>query len=201
MPKPVLGLIGGIGSGKSVVAEELARRGAKIVSGDRLGHEALRQPDIRERVVARWGREVLDAAGEIDRRKVGAIVFGDEQERRALQTMVFPYIEAGIRREIETAMNDPAVKLVVLDAAIMLEAGWNKVCDRIVYVDSPRELRLERLARQRGWSEKEVTAREHAQMDLTEKKARADVVLDNSGTREQTARQVEDLLKQVVTNP
>src|SRR5438105_3251594 len=98
MPKPVLGLIGGIGSGKSVVAEELARRGARIVSGDRLGHEALRQPDIRERIVERWGRGVLDAAGEIDRRKVGAIVFGEERERKALENIVFPYIEAGIRR-------------------------------------------------------------------------------------------------------
>lgn len=194
--KPVLGLIGGIGSGKSEVAEEFARRGAKIVSGDRLGHEALRQPDIRNKIVERWGQGILDKQGEIDRRKVGAIVFADDNERKALETLAFPYIEAGIRREIEVARNDPAVKLVVLDAAIMLEAGWNNVCDRIVYVDSPREQRLERLARQRGWSEKEVAAREKAQVNLSEKKARADVVLDNSGTREHTARQVEDLLKQ-----
>lgn len=197
MRKPVLGLIGGIGSGKSVVAEEFARHGARIISGDRLGHEALRQPGIRERVVQRWGSDVLDGQGEVDRRKLGAIVFADDAERKALENIVFPFIEEGIRSEIEKAQNDPAVKLVVLDAAIMLEAGWNNVCDRIVYVDSPRALRLERLARQRGWTEKEVARREQAQMSLEEKAARADVKLDNSGSRAQTARQVEDLLKQL----
>jgi dephospho-CoA kinase len=189
----VVGLIGGMGSGKSLVAKELARRGARVISGDQLGHEALRQPEIRARAVERWGTDVLDEHGEVDRRKVGAIVFADPAERRALEALVFPWIERGIRDAIEAARRDPGVPLVVLDAAIMLEAGWDGACDRLIFVDAPRETRLRRLAEQRGWSAKEVDARESAQMPVPEKKRRADYVLDNSGPPEALARQVEDL--------
>jgi dephospho-CoA kinase len=193
--KPVLGLIGGIGSGKSFVAAELVRHGGAIVSGDQAGHEALRQPDIKAHVVERWGPGVLNDSGEIDRRKVGAIVFADPVERKALEEMVFPFIERRLREEIEKTRRDPAVRFVVLDAAIMLEAGWNKVCDRVVYVDSPRALRLRRLTEQRGWTEKELEKREQAQMPLDEKRRRADAVIDNSGPPGETARQVEQLLR------
>jgi dephospho-CoA kinase len=196
--KLVVGLTGGMGSGKSLVAAELARRGARVVSGDRLGHEALKQPDVRARVVERWGPAVLDGAGEIDRRKLGAIVFGEVQERRALEALVFPVIERGIHDAIAAAQRDPEVRLVVLDAAIMLEAGWDGACDRLLFVDAPREARLQRLADQRGWSAKEVDTRENAQMSLEEKKGRADYVLDNSGPPEQLAQQVEDLWRQLL---
>jgi dephospho-CoA kinase len=191
--KPVIGLIGGMGSGKSLVAAELARRGARVISGDRLGHEALKQPDVRARVVERWGPAVLDERGEVDRRKLGAIVFANERERQALEALVFPTIERGICEAIGAARSDPEVKLVVLDAAIMVEAGWDRACDRLVFVDAPHAARLRQLADQRGWSAKEVEARENAQMPLAKKKERADFVLDNSGTPEQLARQVEDL--------
>jgi dephospho-CoA kinase len=192
--KPVIGLLGGIGSGKSLVAAELARHGGRIVSGDQAGHEALRQPDIKEQVVQRWGKEVLDEHGEVVRRKVGAIVFADPGERKALEEMVFPYIGTRLREQIEAARREEGVKFIVLDAAIMLEAGWNNVCDRLVYIDVPRAVRLERLARQRGWSEKEVAEREAAQLSLEEKRRRADAILDNSGAPEATARQVQELL-------
>jgi dephospho-CoA kinase len=196
----VVGLIGGMGSGKSLVAAELARRGARVISGDRLGHEALKQPDIRARVVERWGPAVLDGGGEIDRRKLGAIVFGDVRQRRALEALVFPAIERGIRAAIAAAQSDPDVRLVVLDAAIMVEAGWDAACDRLIFVDAPREVRVRRLIEQRGWSAKEVDARETAQMALTEKRGRADYVLDNSGPPEQLARQVDDLWRQLQLN-
>lgn len=195
MAKPVIGLLGAMGSGKSTVAAEFVRRGGRLISGDALGHEALRQPDVREQVVKRWGPDVLDEHGEVNRRKVAALVFADEKERRALEAMVFPWIERRFREEIDKANADPDVAFVVLDAAIMLEAGWNNVCDFLVYIDAPRALRLRRLAGQRGWSEKEVQARERAQMPLTDKVSRADFAVDNSGPPEAAARQVEDLLR------
>src|SRR5262249_20846035 len=154
--KLVIGLIGGMGSGKSLVAHELERRGAKVISGDRLGHEALRQPEIRDRLIKRWGTQILDNDGKIDRPKVAAIVFADPAERRALEALVHPWIERRLGEEVAAAEADPAIGLVVLDAAVMLEAGWNKMCDRLVYVDAPREVRLRRLAEQRGWTAKEV---------------------------------------------
>jgi dephospho-CoA kinase len=184
-----------MGSGKSRVAAEFTRHGARVVSGDEAGHEALRQPEIRTRVVERWGREVLDERGEVNRRKVGAIVFADPKERQALEALVFPWIERRLSEQIAAAVADPQIKLVVLDAAIMLETGWNKLCDRLVYVHAPRELRLRRLAEHRGWTAKEVEARENAQMSLSEKLSRADDVLDNSGSLEEVSQQVNELLR------
>lgn len=193
--KPVIGLIGGMGSGKTRVAAEFAARGARVISGDQLGHEGLKQQAIRAQVVGRWGPGVLDRWSEVDRRKLGAIVFADIAERRALEALVFPWIERRIREEIAAAEADPAVRLVVLDAAIMLEAGWDQECDRLVFVDAPRDVRQQRLSQQRGWSAKEVAARESAQMPLEQKIAQADAVLDNSGPPEHCARQVEALLR------
>jgi dephospho-CoA kinase len=193
--KPVICLVGGIGSGKSLVAAAFARRGGHVIAADLFGHEALRQPDTRQRVVERWGQRLLNDQGEIERRRLGAIVFADVSELRDLEALVFPWIERRIGEEIAAAVTNPGVAFVVLDAAILLEAGWDHCCDRLVYVDAPRETRLKRLAVQRGWTEKEVQVRESAQMPLTEKASRAGDVVDNSGAPEQVDRQVADLLR------
>jgi dephospho-CoA kinase len=192
--KPVIGLVGGMGSGKSLVAAELARRGGQVISGDQLGHEALQQPLIRSRVKDRWGSGILDRQGEVDRRKLGSLVFADSGERAALEALVFPFIERRITEEITRAQQNPEAAFIVLDAAIMLEAGWNEHCDCLVYVDAPRSIRAPRLARQRGWTEQELETREKAQWSVTDKKARAGFVIDNSGPPEKITEQVDRLL-------
>src|SRR5438445_3033779 len=193
--KLVIGLIGGIGSGKSSAAAALAKLGARVISGDLLGHEALRDADIKKQVVEHWGKRVLDRQGEIDRSRLGAIVFGNPEERRKLEAIVHPYIKRRLAEEIDAAQADRRVKLIVVDAAVMLEVGWSKHCDRILYVEAPRNLRLKRLAQQRGWTAKELAAREEAQMPLSEKKAFADAVLNNSGSVEQLQEEIGKLLK------
>ncbi|MBI1916518.1 MAG: dephospho-CoA kinase [Planctomycetes bacterium] len=191
----VIGLIGGIGSGKSQVARVFAEEtGGKIISGDVLGHEALKQPEVRDAVVRRWGASVLDAHGEVDRRKLGGIVFAKVSELTALEGLVHPWIKRRIGKDVEAFRRDASVPLVVLDAAILLEAGWDGVCDALVFVDVPRALRLQRIAGQRGWTQEEVEARERAQLPLSEKAGRADFSLDNSGTVEDLRRQVRSLL-------
>src|SRR5262245_34362751 len=106
--RPVLGLVGGIGSGKSEVAAALARRGGCVVAGDPLGHEALRQPGVREQVVARWGSELLGPDGEIDRRTLGAVVFAAPGERAALESIVHPWIGRRLAEQVAAARADPA---------------------------------------------------------------------------------------------
>lgn len=191
----VVGLIGGIGSGKSAVAAAFAQQGAAVVSGDVAGHEALRQPEIWERIVRRWGQGVLDDMGEIDRRKLAAIVFNDPAERKALEAMVFPWIEQRLREQINAAKQDRGAPLIILDAAVMLEAGWHKECDRMLFVDAPSPLRLKRLAESRGWTEQEVRNRERAQMPSNEKRNRADGILENSGSLDEMNQRVGELLK------
>jgi dephospho-CoA kinase len=194
--KPVLGLVGGIGAGKSTVANALARHGGKVVAGDPLGHEALEQPDILARVAEIWGeRGILTPDGKVDRKKFGRIVFPSPVERSRLEHLVHPYIERRIREEIDKAVADPAVRFVVLDAAVMLEAGWDGVCDKLIYVDAPRPVRLERVQRQRKWTDQDLANREAVQMPADKKQERAAVVIDNGGPPEATVAQVDELVK------
>jgi dephospho-CoA kinase len=171
--------------------------GGHVINADQFGHEALRQPEIRKQVVARWSDAVLNDKGEVDRRQLGRIVFADAAERRELEGLVFPWIERRIREEIARADADPSVKFGVLDAAILIETGWGRWCDLLAFIDVPRPVRLARLMETRGWSEKEVEAREQAQLPVAEKAARADVVIQNHGEAAQD-RQLKDQLEGVV---
>jgi dephospho-CoA kinase len=193
-PKPVIGLIGAIGAGKSTAARCFAARGGCVIDADALGHEALAQPEIVEQLGARWGAGVRKPDGTLDRRSIARIVFGHPQERNALERLVFPYIGERCLQEIARAMADPVVRFVVLDAAVLLEAGWNTAVDRIVYIDAPRDVRLARLAARSGWTDADLTAREAAQWPDQTKKARADAVIVNAAGPEELQEQVDRLL-------
>jgi dephospho-CoA kinase len=195
-PKPVIGLIGAIGAGKSTAARCFAASGRHVIDADALGHEALRQPEIIEALVKRWGESIRKPDGSLDRREIGRIVFADSTQRNALERAVFPYIGDRTRQEISAAQANPAVSFVVLDAAVLLEAGWGEMVDRLVYVDAPHSLRLARLAARSGWSEAELTTRESAQWPGEMKKTRADAVIINDADAAQLQEQVNRLLAQ-----
>lgn len=191
----IIGILGGVASGKSMVARLFAQLGAGVLDADRAAHEALRQPEIEAALRARWGEAVFGPDGHVDRARVAAIVFGDTpqstRERGFLERLVHP----AAARRIECQAADLAAEgraVAVLDAPLLLEAGWDKLCEKLVFVDAPRESRCRR-AIARGWSEKEFAARENAQQSLQHKRARADFVIDNSGAPEQTAAQVRAL--------
>lgn len=191
---PVIGLTGGIGGGKTAVASLLAERGALIIDADAAGHEALRRPDARDRLVERFGRGILatDADGppRVDRRALGEIVFSDPRALRDLEAVVHPMMVERFRREIAEARASSRVPLIVIDAAILLEAGWNSLCDLVVFVDAPRAARLERVAR-RGWSAADLQAREAAQWPPETKAIRADYVLSNAAGLDELAAAVD----------
>ncbi len=193
--KAVVGLVGGMGSGKSLVAAAFAEQGARIISADLFGHEALAQPDILARITQRWGDRVLDGTGQVDRRKMAGVVFASAVERTNLEMLVFPWIEGRIRQETTDAQNDSTAELIVLDAAIMLESGWHDVCDRIVYIHAPRAARLERLQKQRGWTVDEISKRETAQLPLSIKAAKAEAAIDNAGDESATRARVVELAR------
>jgi dephospho-CoA kinase len=193
--KLVIGVIGGIGAGKSQVAAALGRLGGAVIAGDQLGHQALRIADAKAAVIARFGQAIVAGDGEIDRKKLGSIVFSEPGLLKDLEAIVFPWIKQQLRQALDVAFDNAAARFVVVDAAVMLEAGWNNYCDKVVYVHAPRDQRLARLARQRGWSEKEVLARERTQLSLTEKVTRADAAIDNSGAPGLVDDQAEELVK------
>jgi dephospho-CoA kinase len=190
---PIIGLIGGVASGKSLVAAELARLGAMVLDADRAGHEVLELPEVVAALYQRWGPRILGSSGRVDRKAVGRIVFEPTEQGRDelkfLEQMTHPRIGELLMRQV-TEMRGKGARAIVLDAPVMEKSGWYELCDRIVYVDAPRETRLAR-ARSRGWTEEEFVAREGAQESLEQKRGRADWILDNSGSPQETRDQVE----------
>jgi dephospho-CoA kinase len=187
----VIGIVGGVASGKSRVAEGFARLGARIIRADEIGHEVLREPDVKRALRDRWGTEVFGSDGEVDRAAVAGRVFGpgQEEERRYLETLTHPRITAAMQAQLDQWRRDGGVPAAILDAAVLLEAGWHRMCDKIVFVEAGREERFKRASR-RGWSEAEFASREAAQISLQEKRKLADGVIDNSGSIDHTFAQV-----------
>jgi dephospho-CoA kinase len=188
-----LGLLGGVASGKTLVASKLQDLGAAILDADRTGHEVLRMPQVKEAARRRWGDSIFRADGEIDRKRLAAIVFARTDTGRAELAFLEKLTHPEIGRRLREELNDLAgkgVEVAVLDAPVMLKAGWDQFCDQIWFIDAPYEVRLAR-AKSRGWSEEEFRARELAQEPIERKRELADLVLDNSGDMEYTHRQIE----------
>jgi len=189
----LIGILGGVASGKSEVSRRLCSLGAAVLDADRVGHAVLREAEVKQAVRGRWGEAVWDEAGEIDRRKVAGIVFAESPESKKelsfLEQLTHPRI--GQRLEEQLAeLQRQGVRAAVLDAPVMLKAGWDALCQWIVFVDAPREARLAR-ARQRGWTDADFAAREAAQEPVETKRRRADVTIDNSLTRQHLFAQVD----------
>jgi dephospho-CoA kinase len=191
----LIGILGGVASGKSLVARQLAGLGAGLLDADRAAHEVLRTAEVEAAARKRWGEEIFGPDGRIDRPRLAKIVFADapqaEGDRTYLEQLIHPEVEKRLARQAEqmAAAGRPAA---VLDAPLLAEAGWDKLCDRLWFVDAPRPLRLAR-ALERGWSEKDFDARESAQQSLERKRRRADAVVDNSASPEETREQVRHL--------
>ncbi|MBN9520061.1 dephospho-CoA kinase [bacterium] len=193
----MIGLVGGIGAGKSTAARLLATFGGAVIDADAIGHDALEQEDVRRAILEQFRdrTNLLKPDGRIDRRALGRVVFENSADRYALQEVVFPYIRERTRSAIAAAQADPSVRFVALDAAVMLEAGWDGVCDKVVFVDAPRDLRRVRVAERSGWTESDLVAREAAQWSEERKKAVADAVVANDGGQYELKRKLENLFR------
>jgi phosphopantetheine adenylyltransferase/dephospho-CoA kinase len=189
----IIGLTGGIASGKSTVANYLAEQGAYVIDSDKLGHRAYDPGTAAfDAVVATFGTDVVAADGSIDRRALGGKVFGEPTELKKLTDIVWPEIRRLTEIEISAALAAAPDRVVVLEAAVMLEAGWNRGADEVwVVIVEPAEAVRRAVARD-GLDEAAVRARIAAQMTNAERIAHADVVIDNSGTREALMAQLDE---------
>lgn len=191
-----VGLTGGIGSGKSSVAARLAELGAVVIDSDRLAREVVEPgTDGHADVVARFGAGVLAADGAIDRAALAAKVFGDPDARKALEAIVHPRVRA---RTAELAMAAPPGSVVVNDVPLLVEAGLAGAYQVVIVVLATEETRVARLAAGRGMSEAEAQARIAAQATDEQRRAVADVVIVNDGTREQLREQVDRVWRETL---
>ena len=181
----VLGLTGGIGSGKSAAAQILGDLGAVVVDADRVGHETYRPGTPGwQQVVDAFGREVVAADGTIDRTRLGAIVFADAAQLARLNAIVHPLIRAAVAERIGAARAAGRTPAVVVEAALLVEAKWDALVDEVWVVTARREVIEQRLMAQRGLDRSAIATRMRAQLSDQERAARADVIVDNSGSRE-----------------
>lgn len=194
--KPIIGIAGGIGSGKSTVARMLGELGCVVVDSDSLARAALKDPAIISQLTNWWGDSILDEKGAINRSAVAKIVFNDATERRRLERLTHPWIEQRRRAIFADAPADaPAL---VIDAPLLFEAGLDSECDAVIFVDVPREIRRTRLAASRGWDDAELTRREDSQLPLDDKRQRADYVVTNRRAEDDLARQVSEALSKIL---
>ena len=189
----VIGLTGGIGTGKSEVARLLESLGAAPINADQIGHEAYTpHSEIWNLVVDAFGEGILQDSGEIDRRALGAIVFSDPEEMAKLNGIMHPRMASMVSDRINSLKEDGA-RVVVVEAAVLFEAGWETLVDEVWSTDSPAEMVVERLQATRGINPEEARKRIDSQMGREERLGRSQVVVDNSGDVAQLEQTVREL--------
>ncbi|MEX0984417.1 MAG: dephospho-CoA kinase [Actinomycetota bacterium] len=194
----LIGLTGGIGSGKSTVAEFLRARGAVVLDADAFAREAVAPgTEALDRVVERFGPQIVDADGALDRRGLAAVVFADPQALGDLEAIVHPEVRRAIDEGIQA--NIDSDRIVVLVNPLLIEMGTHRDCDTVVVVSVGEKTQIER-AKGRGLSEDDVRARIGAQLPLEERAAQADVLLDNEGSLQELEDQVDRLWARLVSS-
>ena len=203
----VVGILGGIGAGKSTVTALFEELGARSIDADELAHAVLDSPPTHRALRARWGSEVFDEKGRVDRQAIAARVFPAPEERRWLEEQIHPEVRRQIEAEVAEFRKRRAdgtdaakARLLILDIPLLAASPTRELCDEIVYVDAPLDRRRERTA-QRGWSSEEHDRREAAQTPLGEKQRLAHRVIDNGGDTETTRRQVQELWNEWCASP
>ena len=191
----LVGVTGGIGSGKSTVAGMLADRGAVVIDADVLARRAVDPGAPGHDRVAEEFPDVVDEAGEIDREALAAMVFGDEEARRKLERIVHPEVFRLMDEELATYRDTD--RIVVFDAPLIVETGAHEGFDFLVVVSAPEETQVERVIRDRKMTEDSARRRIAAQLPLAEKEAVADVVINSDGPIEDLEPQVEELWREL----
>ncbi|HEV7302153.1 MAG TPA: dephospho-CoA kinase [Tepidisphaeraceae bacterium] len=194
--KPIIGVAGGIGSGKSFVARLFGEMGCVVIHSDDLVHQAYADPQVRQTVRQWWGEGVILPDGKVDRRAIGRIVFADPAQRERLEGLLHPIVDR-IRQAQMTAASAGTLAFV-WDSPLLFETGLNKRCDAVVFVEADPAVRLVRVAG-RGWDANELARREKNQWPLDKKRALADYALDNTADAAQTRDHVSRLLSRILS--
>ena len=201
--KPIIGILGGVGSGKSTVAAEFAKLGCEVIDADKIAHELLDKPIVKKKVVASFGEVILDSAGKIDRKKLADIVFADADKpvspsvRRgrlsALNRIIHPLVLKEVRKLIKKAKGRKRVKAIVLDMPLLVEVGWAKRCDKLIFVKCKQQIRAKRAKKMGIFDKNMLKIRENFQISLDKKESIADNTIDNNSGFSALAGQVTDV--------
>ncbi len=197
--KPIIGILGGIGSGKSTVAAEFVKLGCKVIDADKIAHELLEKRAVREKIVGLFGQAILDSAGKIDHRKLAEVVFADADKLSSLNKTIHPLVLERAEALIEQYNRQNQVKAIVLDMPLLAEVGWASRCNKLIFVDCKRQLRLNR-TKKMGFDENQFKIRENFQISLDNNVDLSDNIIDNNSGFLALAKQVADIFSDTVYN-
>lgn len=183
----IVGLTGGIAMGKTTISQFLKSKAIPVVDADQIAHEILTVDEVKVKLMDTFGESILDKNQNIDRRKLGPIVFNDQRQLEKLNIIVQPYIRTEIASQLDTFS---ASKVVVLDAPVLFEQGYEKMVDYLMVIKTSAQIQVERLMQRDSLNEIDAQKRIQAQMPIEEKVKKADIVIDTSGTIEETRSQV-----------
>ncbi len=195
--KPIIGILGGVGSGKSAVAAELAKLGCKVIDADKIAHELLEEPEVCEKVVALLGAKALNSQEFIDRRKVAEIVFNNPEKLAQLNKILHPLVLERTEKLMEEYKKDNRVKAIVLDMPLLVEVGWDKRCDKLIFVDCDEKIRENRV-KNKGFEKNHIKNRENFQISLDKKKNIADNTVNNNSDFSTLVRQIAEIFSYIM---
>jgi dephospho-CoA kinase len=178
--KPIIGIAGGIGSGKSFVADVFGSEGCLVIRSDDLAKAAYDDPAVRREVERIIGPDAYDATGKVRPKVIAARIFADPAAKAALERVLHPWVDRRRSDLISSAAADPQVKAYLWDTPLLFETGLHAQCDAVVFVDAPRAVRSSRVRATRGWDEAELARRENLQWPLDKKRAFAEYAIENS---------------------
>jgi dephospho-CoA kinase len=202
MSVPIIGILGGIGSGKSSVVREVTEFHLQIIDADRIGHDLLENADVLRELHTTFETFIFDSKGDVIRPKLAEVVFGETAKHQSALHKLNQILHPAIRRETATQITQASqdADAVIIDAALLLEAGWTDPCDVLVYIDTPESERIARVQANRNWSARDLRRREQTQLPLDKKRALADYIVDNSGPIANAAQQMTEILRQVIAD-
>ena len=188
--KPMIGILGGICSGKSTVAAEFAKLGCKVIDADKIAHNLLDTEDVKAKIISLFGEAVIEPSGKIDNRKLADIVFKDTEKLSLLNEIIHPLVLSRAEQLIDRYNRQNQVKAIVLDMPLLVEVGWDKRCDELIFVDCERQNRFNRAKKLGVFEKNQLKIRENFQISLDKKVAIADNLIDNNSCFSALARQV-----------
>jgi dephospho-CoA kinase len=186
----IIGLLGGIGSGKSSVAAEFRKLGCKVIDADDIAHKFLDDPAIKKQILEAFGDEIFDDSSQINCKKLAEITFSSKQQLQQLNNILHPVILGRCEQLLNGYKHQPEIPAIIIDMPLLVEVGWDKKCDKLIFVDCKIEKRLERVKKKGLLDEKQLKKREKFQISLDNKMQMADNVINNNSDFSELSKQV-----------
>ncbi len=197
---PIIGIIGPIGAGKSLVASILKDLGCAVIDADRLAHEILEQPETKKFLSEQFSPEVIRPDNSLDRKKIADIIFSDIEKKRILESYIHPRVIEKQNYLIQQYRSENRHKAIIIDVPLLIESSLKHLCDLIIFVDSDFKIRSERVRESRGWTEQEIYRREKFLFPNYLKRSIADVIVYNNSTVDECKRQVEKIFSRFISS-